>query len=207
MIVKADPYGSDDAVIHSREPCVFRAVGRTVLAPPISRRLQCAPHASRYHPAVFAEDIGVQRAWIRNASGVLITCGAYPACRLRDQRPLLLRSSSGTVRRCFTLLRNRDLFQYWCFPARRISSAYCRALSPGYRTRAGDFRFRFEDYAALIVLNLADEIRVDQETAVRHHNRAQPASAREGGGAQRQRSRYARYSGAGKPKRCRYSAA
>jgi hypothetical protein len=76
--------------------------------------------------------------------------------------PVLVRLLSAAAARCHSVaLRGGDIFHV-LFSARWIL-AY-RRKSPEYRT-AGT-RLRFEEDAALIVLDLTDEIRIDQEAAV-----------------------------------------
>ncbi|CNT79833.1 Uncharacterised protein [Salmonella enterica subsp. enterica serovar Bovismorbificans] len=187
MIVKADPYGSDDARAIAGEPCVFRAVGCTGFAADIATFKVTRRTPAGTHPAGFAEDIGVQRAFnqkrqrcIDHMRRVLLRAV------LRDQRLVCLFQLRHRYGAVLLLLRNRDLFHIGVF--QHVGFLRIAVNDRDIALRAGDFRFRFEDHAALIVLNLADEIRVDQETAVRHHRiTARNLHRREGGGAQRQR--------------------
>ena len=64
-------------------------------------------------------------------------------------------------------LRDGDIFYVTVFQHVRFLGIAVNHRNIAFR--AGNFRLRFEDNAAHIAFDLTDEIRIDQEAAVRHH--------------------------------------
>ena len=138
-------------------------------------------------PARFAKDVGVQCALNqerqRRADHVR---GVLLRATLGDQRLIGLFQLRLRHRQILTFLRDRHIFHILVF--QDIGFWRVAVNHRNIAFRAGNFRFRFKQYAALIVLYFADEIRIDQEAAVRHHRVAtRNLERRKGRGAERQR--------------------
>ena len=126
----------------------------------------CAPAGTL--PAWLTEDVGVQRAFdqerqrrVDHMRGVFLRAG------LRHQRLVRLLELRLRHHAALLLLRHGRVFHVLVFKYFRF-----RRIAINDRNiavRAGNFRLRLEQHAALIVLDLADEVRVNQEAAVGHH--------------------------------------
>ena len=151
--------------------------------------LQIAPRSpAGAHPARFAENISVQGAFNQERQrGVdhvrrILGCATLRHQRLVRLRQLRLRRNAGVLR----VLRGRYVLNVFV-----LEHIGLRRIAINHRNialRAGNFWPLFKNDAALIVLDFADEIRADQETAVSHHRIAASNLKRgERRGAQRQR--------------------
>ena len=85
---------------------------------------------------------------------------------LGDQRLIGLFQLRLRHRQILTFLRDRHIFHILVF--QDIGFWRVAVNHRNIAFRAGYFRFRFENHAALIVFNFADKPRVHQEAAVRH---------------------------------------
>ena len=93
--------------------------------------------------------------------GILLRAG------LRHQRLVSLLQLRLRQDDIWLLLRNGRVFHVLVFE--HLGFRRVAVNNRNITLRAGNFRLRFKQHAALVVLDFADEVRVNQEAAVGHH--------------------------------------